>query len=110
MADDVVFLHRLVPGPASRSYGVAVAKLAGLPESVLARARAMLQSLESDGTPLRASSHGPKDQEEQLHLFATRPRENRAEADALETLRALDVDRLTGIEALALLARLKDKL
>ena len=42
---DVVFLHRLVAGAASRSYGVAVAKLAGLPETVLARARALLVDL-----------------------------------------------------------------
>src|SRR5262249_34715282 len=46
---DVVFLHRLTRGAASRSYGVAVAKLAGLPESVLARARAILTTLEAGG-------------------------------------------------------------
>ncbi|MBM4363943.1 MAG: DNA mismatch repair protein MutS, partial [Deltaproteobacteria bacterium] len=49
--DDIVFLHRLERRAASRSYGVAVARLAGLPESVLARARAVLGELEAGGTP-----------------------------------------------------------
>src|SRR6185503_5264419 len=46
LGDDIVFLHKLARGPASRSYGVAVAKLAGVPEVVLARAKAILLSLE----------------------------------------------------------------
>jgi DNA mismatch repair protein MutS len=108
---DVVFLHRVVPGAASRSYGVAVAKLAGLPESVLARARALLGTLEAGGHLAganRASGKGRND--DQLDLFAPRPADERARLEALETLRQLDVDRLTGIEALQLLARLKQKL
>ena len=48
--DCPALLHRLVPGAASRSYGVAVAKLAGLPETVLARAKALLVTLESGGS------------------------------------------------------------
>ena len=70
--DDVVFLHRLVPGAASRSYGVAVAKLAGLPESVLARARALLGTLEAGGSA--PSGSGPRRKRRpsasQLDLFA----------------------------------------
>jgi len=109
MDGDVVFLHRVVAGAASRSYGVAVAKLAGLPESVLARARAILERLEASGTPLGAGSPARADRD-QLELFAPRRGENRAEADVLGTLRGLDVDRLTPIDALGLLARLKTKL
>ncbi|HEV8244253.1 MAG TPA: DNA mismatch repair protein MutS, partial [Polyangiaceae bacterium] len=109
---DVVFLHRLVPGAASRSYGVAVAKLAGLPESVLARARALLGTLEAGGNiRAPAGGHQGKDRrEDQLDLFVQRAPQERAQSEALETLRQLDVDRLTGIEALQLLSRLKDKL
>jgi DNA mismatch repair protein MutS len=57
---DVVFLHRLVPGPASQSYGVAVAKLAGLPREVLARASELLAGFEGGGT-LGSEKDGPLD-------------------------------------------------
>jgi DNA mismatch repair protein MutS len=109
---DVVFLHKLQSGAASRSYGVACARLAGLPEVVLARARAMLGELERgaalpSGGPssLRARSRAGKSQ---LDLFdgasgaAPSP-----PSPALETLRAVDVDRLTPLEALQLVASLK---
>jgi DNA mismatch repair protein MutS len=106
---DVVFLHRLVPGPASRSYGVAVARLAGLPESVLARARAVLSALESgDQGPL--AFRGPPKHDSQLDLFGPTPQRNKLESDVVETLRALDVDRLTPLDALSLLTRLKQRL
>jgi DNA mismatch repair protein MutS len=107
--DDVVFLHRLVPGASSRSYGVAVAKLAGLPEVVLARARALLAILEQGdargGDPRVRAGTTP-----QLPLFGERSAESRAQAELVELLRALDLDRLTGLEALSLLQRLKSKL
>ncbi len=109
---DVVFLHKLQHGAASRSYGVACARLAGLPEIVLARARAMLGELERgaalpSGAPssLRARTRAGRSQ---LDLFdggaAPAPAPPHA---ALETLRAVDVDRLTPLEALQLIANLK---
>jgi DNA mismatch repair protein MutS len=104
---DVVFLHRLVRGAASRSYGVAVAKLAGLPESILARARALLASLES-GDGFGARPH-PKTATDQLNLFVAKGPSPESE-EVLATLRELDPDRLTGLEALQLIARLKAKL
>ncbi len=106
--DDVVFLHRLVRGAASRSYGVAVAKLAGLPEPVLARARAVLAGLErkDEAAPARKG----KAVAPQLSLFGDRSAESRTHSEVCETLRALDLDRLTGLEALGLLQRLKAKL
>ncbi len=109
---DVVFLHRLVAGAASRSYGVAVAKLAGLPESVLARARALLNTLEAGGniTTPEPAKKGKTRRDDQLDLFVARAPLERAQGEVLDTLRQLDVDRLTGIEALQLLARLKQKL
>jgi DNA mismatch repair protein MutS len=105
--DDVVFLHRLVPGAANRSYGVAVAKLAGLPEPVLARAKALLASLErkDEARPRGKAAKAP-----QLSLFGDRSAESRSQNELTETLRALDLDRLTGLEALSLLQRLKSKL
>jgi DNA mismatch repair protein MutS len=109
---DVVFLHRLVAGAASRSYGVAVAKLAGLPETVLARARALLATLEAGGaSPSVAKGRGKTAaNEDQLQLFGARSVETRSHAEVIDTIRALDLDRLTGLEALQFLARLKQKL
>jgi len=109
---DVVFLHRLVAGAASRSYGIAVAKLAGLPETVLARARALLSTLEAGGVAPDAPKARTKSRAktDQLPLFGARSEETRGHAEVLETLRALDIDRVTGLEALQFLARLKQKL
>jgi DNA mismatch repair protein MutS len=103
----VVFLHSLERGPASKSYGVAVARLAGLPESVLARARALCTSFEaprSTGKP--ASGSGP-----QLGLFEARATgATEEEKRALETVRTVDVDRITPMDALNLVAKLKASL
>jgi DNA mismatch repair protein MutS len=106
---DVVFLHRLARGAASRSYGVAVAKLAGLPEAVLARARAILATLEGQGHKATLTK-GSAVASDQLSLFAAPDGASPAEREVLATLRALDVDRMTGLEALQLVARLQGKL
>lgn len=107
---DVVFLHRLVPGPASRSYGVAVAKLAGLPESVLARARALLGALEGERRVEPGASRKVRRRDDQLDLFVHSPKPPVAEHEIAETLRGLEIDRVSGLEALQLLARFKSKL
>jgi DNA mismatch repair protein MutS len=115
VGEDVVFLHRLVQGPASRSYGIAVARLAGLPESVLARAKGILSSLEAGeaegmASP-RARPHGRRALgDSQLDLFRA-PREDDARlSEIAETLKAVDTDRLTPLDALDLLAKLKSRL
>ena len=102
---DVVFLHRLVKGPASQSYGIAVAKLAGLPESVLGRARALLLALEGQ-RPERKPHAVASDQ---LELFGARP-SPAIESELVETLRAIDVDRMTPLDALQLVAKLKHRI
>ena len=73
--DDIVFLRKIVPGRSDRSYGIQVARLAGLPASVVARAKAILAGLERDemsrgGRPTLSGSPGDV-QNEQLGLFAT---------------------------------------
>jgi DNA mismatch repair protein MutS len=98
----VVFLHKLVEGAANKSYGVAVAKLAGVPELVLARARALLAELERGEGPSHAGKKahaGP-----QLELFAARPA---APSPVETTLRELEVDHLTPVQALVALSQLK---
>ena len=105
---DVVFLRRIVPGPASQSYGIHVARLAGVPESVIVRAREILQNLESGernqaGEP-RLAARG--DRSRQLGLFAPPSPEAAA---VLESLRSIDPLTLTPIEALARLAELVER-
>jgi len=98
--DRVVFLRKIEPGSASRSYGIQVARLAGLPEKVLRRARRILEDLESGRGPA-----APGTDRTQMSLFEPAP----ARPDTLrETLAGIDVNGLTPLEALALLARLKD--
>ncbi|MRG90960.1 DNA mismatch repair protein MutS [Polyangium spumosum] len=113
-AGDVVFLHKLVKGPASRSYGVAVARLAGVPEPVLARAKAILATLEA-GAALPSGKHATmrgrtKQGSVQLDLFAKAKPDVDAAAPVLETLRAVEVERLTPLDALTFVARLKSLL
>lgn len=100
---EVVFLHRVVAGAASRSYGIEVARLAGLSELVLARARSLLATLEGRGP---AKELAPRGVSSQLDLFSA-PRADAASGEIRTLLKDLDLDRLTGIEALQLLGRLK---
>ncbi len=86
----VVFLHKIVPGGADRSYGIHVAQLAGMPRPVIQRANEILRELEaSSGRAVRLSPEAPR----QLALF---PETN----PLVEELKALDINNLTPIEAL----------
>src|SRR5690606_2644817 len=104
--DDVVFLHKLVPGATNKSYGVAVARLAGGNELVLARAKAILADLER-GAPLpggrRGSGRGRRDG------FAPGP-EAREPAAVERTGAERAVERLRPVDALLPLAQLKEML
>jgi DNA mismatch repair protein MutS len=113
--DEVVFLRRLVPGGANRSYGIQVARLAGLPDSVIARSREILQNLEGGelderGRPrLAGSAEAEGKDADQLVLF-TDPRRAPEEDEVLDALRAVDPERTTPLEALAWLARWRARL
>ena len=97
---DLVFLHEAVEGAADRSYGVQVAKLAGIPASVVARARQVLAKLERDpNSPARLDD---------LPLFAaTKPPEPAEPSRLAAALAGIDPDALTPREALEALYRLK---
>jgi DNA mismatch repair protein MutS len=97
----VVFLHKLVEGGSSRSYGVAVAKLSGVPEPVLARARAVLGRLEAGEGPLESSALAARPQ---LEMFVAKPP---APSPVETTLRELDVEQITPVQALLVLSQLK---
>ncbi|HLK10418.1 MAG TPA: DNA mismatch repair protein MutS [Candidatus Binatia bacterium] len=94
---DIVFLRQIAPGPASRSYGVEVARLAGVPAPVVGRARELLAALEAGHAP---GSPPAGRREAQLTLF-TEPAER-----LRRELAALEPERLTPLEALGVLARL----
>lgn len=102
---DLVLLHEVATGPADRSYGLSVAKLAGVPKNVLTRAKAVLNKLEEG----RAASGGLAAGLGDLPLFAAMADNmQEEEQDALrEALSALDVDALSPREALETLYRLK---
>ncbi|HXH25053.1 MAG TPA: DNA mismatch repair protein MutS [Vicinamibacterales bacterium] len=108
--DEIVFLRKIVPGRSDRSYGIQVARLAGLPASVVARAKEILTGLERDeasrgGRPT-LSSTGTEPQVRQLGLFASET----AGGDhaIIERLRGIDIDETTPRRALELLAELKE--
>jgi DNA mismatch repair protein MutS len=96
---DIVFLHAIEPGPASRSYGVQVARLAGMPAALVRQARATLEALEAKA----------QEGQIQVDLFAPPPAAVQApEPSAVESaLAAIDPDTLTPREALDALYRLK---
>jgi len=108
--DDIIFLRKIVPGRSDRSYGIQVARLAGLPRSVIDRAREILSALERDeltrgGRP--SLSGTPSEPQRQLGLFQPVPPPRDAVREKLE---AVDVDRMTPLDALTLLAELKKEL
>ncbi|MEO6092206.1 MAG: DNA mismatch repair protein MutS [Novosphingobium sp.] len=101
---ELVLLHELAQGPADRSYGLAVARLAGLPPPVVARAKAVLARLEKGRAETGGIAAGLGD----LPLFAAAMAAQEEQCDALrERLRALEIDTLSPREALALLYELK---
>lgn len=108
--NEVVFLHRLVKGAASRSYGVAVARLAGLPQPVLARAQAILTSFEAGGNGTSKAKSAQLVSKDQMGLFDKAASLTGKEREILDTLRAFDIERSTPIEALQLLDQLKRRL
>jgi DNA mismatch repair protein MutS len=101
---DLVLLHEVASGPADRSYGIAVARLAGLPPAVLARAKAVLGKLEAGRDATGGLAAGLDD----LPLFAASAKEAEADRDALrDALGALDIDGLAPRDALEQLYALK---
>lgn len=100
--DDIVFLRKIVPGEALHSYGIQVAKLAGVPDAVIERAKQILVTLEENDTPRNSAA---------VTSPAT-PQITEADEKAIalaDELRRLNVDKITAIEALVILDDLKRK-
>lgn len=107
--DDITFLRRIVRGGADGSYGIEVAKLSGVPQSVVSRAKVILKEIEATGiVTVKPSSAAPAKKQEddtmQLGLFAS------MNDQVIEELKALDVNTLTPIEALTKLYEIRKKL
>jgi len=101
----IVFLRKVEPGPADRSYGIEVAKLAGLPHEVIVRAREVLAEHESAEQQVTGHlSPGAEPPPAQLTIFTP------LSQPVLEKLREVDLNRLTPLEALNLLAELKGQI
>ncbi len=100
--DDITFLRRIVRGPADDSYGIEVAKLAGIPDSVVTRAKEILRQVEQEGAaaPAAPVSQPAAAQDDQLSLIPT------VDHELISRLKNLDVNTLTPIEALQLLYEL----
>ena len=108
-ADDVIFLHKIVPGSADKSYGIHVAQLAGVPRMVLDRANVILRTLESDQIDESGRTKLPerktkKKAEKQLALF------EEEEHPVIDELRQMNVNEMTPMAALQELHRLREKL
>jgi DNA mismatch repair protein MutS len=108
---EVVFLHRIVPGGADRSYGIHVAQLAGLPRPVIGRAREVLTELEAvrrngispvDRNDRSKKGDGGAEGGEQMPLFGT-------SSPVIEELKGLDVSSMTPLEAITKLYELQEK-
>ncbi|NLT27880.1 MAG: DNA mismatch repair protein MutS [Dehalococcoidales bacterium] len=104
-AGNVIFLHRIVPGGVDKSYGIHVAKLAGLPKPVIHRADEVLEELEANGAPdslTRTKKHRKAEPVPQLSFFGQKP-------EFIEELEKLDINVLTPLEALNKLYELQKK-
>ncbi|OGO41860.1 MAG: DNA mismatch repair protein MutS [Chloroflexi bacterium RBG_16_57_9] len=102
--DRVIFLHKIVPGGADRSYGIHVARLAGLPKAVIHRAEELLQDLETAArAPGAAHSVKPAHEVQQLSLFAP-------PHPLVEEVKQLDINSMTPLEALTKLFELQRRL
>jgi DNA mismatch repair protein MutS len=106
--DEVIFLHQIVPGAADKSYGIHVARLAGVPRGVQERAREVLAEMEEmhcrtdQGKPSIPPPHRPS--QRQLSLFAAE------DHPVLDAIRGLDVSGMTPLEALQHLGRWQEQL
>jgi DNA mismatch repair protein MutS len=103
--DEIIFLRKLVPGGTHRSYGIEVARLAGIPAEVIARAKKILFRIENGEHGFaRPEAHVGNGRSAPLQLDLFRP----AASELIERLRAVDIVRMSPLEALNLLSRLQD--
>jgi len=106
--DKIIFLRKIVAGGCDDSYGIEVARLAGLPKYIINRANKILKELESkaptDAVRKKIKKTKPSEQSYQISLFSPQ------ESKIAEKLKSLDIDNLTPLEALKILKDFKDEI
>lgn len=115
--DQIIFLRKIDAGSCDHSYGIQVARLAGIPRKVIIRAREILANLENmeltpDHKPVLARHHEERNRMDQVELFSTGVQMNAIDSaylELIEQIRAVDVNSLTPINALNILAEMKKK-
>ena len=111
--DRIIFLRKVVPGSADQSYGIQVAKLAGIPQKVIQRAQEILEELEKsefNESSILEKTKRKKAEINQTSFIEVLSQKTSNERALIEKLKNLDVNSLTPIEALTFLSKLKDKL
>jgi len=112
--DDIIFLRKIIPGPSDQSYGIHVAKLAGIPKKVLERAKEILFNLEKkeldgEGVPKISYHQNKKDDKDQMFLFG-RDQDYEKLKKMRDEISECDVSHMTPLEALNMIDRLKNKI
>ncbi len=107
--DEIIFLRKIEEGPADKSYGIQVARLAGIPDSIISRAKEVLHNLEKEelneaGAPKFASQKSGKRKKEQLDLFSA------SGSSVIDAILALDTEKIGPEEAREKLRELKDRI
>jgi len=112
--EDIIFLRKIVPGPSDQSYGIHVAKLAGIPRSVVQRAKEILfnlekQELDDSGLP-KIAYRSPKRRDKAQMLLFKEEREQEILREIKEEIETFDISSLSPLAALNFLNQLKEKL
>jgi len=110
--EEIIFLRKIIPGPSDQSYGIHVAKLAGIPDEVIHRAKEILFNLEKkelDGSGVPRIAYRAMNDRSQLFLFEE-DKEHALLNEIRDELLEMDISRLTPLEALNRLDKIKEKL
>ena len=111
--DKVIFLRKVVPGSADQSYGIQVAKLAGIPDKVVIRAKEILKNLEKNEfneTSMFEKTKRKKSSATQTNFFDFLSQKTNKEKEVLKDLKNIDTNNITPLEAIKILAEMKEKL
>lgn len=111
--DKVIFLRKVVPGSADQSYGIQVAKLAGIPDKVISRAKEILNNLEKNEfseTSIFEKTKRKKSSATQTDFYDFLSQKTNKERVILNELKNIDIDNLTPLKAMKFLAEIKEKL
>ncbi|MCF8093758.1 MAG: DNA mismatch repair protein MutS [Desulfobacteraceae bacterium] len=108
--DEIIFLHQLVEGGTNRSYGIQVARLAGMPEKVVERAKKVLENVEKQGHVLGSHAAGPEGRKGARKQYVQLPLFRGPEGAVIEKIKQIEISRMTPLEALNYLNMLQQNI